>query len=362
MKRTAIIIFLACAFSGVTLAQESARDRLTNQNQKKAADSSIGLSIRAAQKNRTQTSNISEAKWLREIYRYLDLEKEQNAPLYYPVVPEQDRMNLFTMIFKLLAENQIRAYEYLDGREIFTDEYKIDFKELLDRFGIYYEIQNGKVVINDVDIPSNEVQGYYLKEAYFFETGTSNYGIETLAICPIIHRQGDYEAGTVRYPLFWIPYEEIRPYTLRMPIMTSSLNNTMTGTIDDFFRKGNYEGEIYKTTNLRNLALAQQAATPEELKLKQEKIEKELKEFETNLWRERAAKKEETKATKKEDKQEEEVVSDEDNSETTKAKRTTTRKPRASTKKSKEPKEPKSSTQTTQTTKSTGNSMRNRRY
>lgn len=355
MKKTAIIIFLACTFSVVALAQESARDRLINQNQKKAADSSIGLSVRAAQKNRTQTSNVSEAKWLRQIYRYLDLEKEQNAPLYYPVVPEQDRMNLFTMIFKLLAENQISAYEYLDGREIFTDEYKIDFKELLDRFGIYYEIQNGKVVINDVDIPSNEVQGYYLKEAYFFETGTSNYGIETLAICPVIHRQGDYEAGTVRYPLFWIPYEEIRPYTLRMPIMTSSLNNTMTGTIDDFFRKGNYEGEIYKTTNLRNLALAQQAATPEELKLQQEKIEGELKNFETNLWREKVA--------KDEKKEVEESVDSAETKKETKSKRSTTRKARASTKKSKEPvAETNASSSSTNTTKSTGNSMRSRRY
>lgn len=351
MKKTAIIIFLACTFSGIALAQESARDRLMGKDEKKAGESSIGLSVRAAQKNRTQTSNVSEAKWLREIYRYLDLEKEQNAPLYYPVVPEQDRMNLFTMIFKLLAEDQISAYEYLDGREIFTDEYKIDFKELLDRFSIYYEIQNGKVVINDVDIPSNEVQGYYLKEAYFFETGTSNYGIETLAICPIIHRQGDYEAGTVRYPLFWIPYEEIRPYTLRMPIMTSSLNNTMTGTIDDFFRKGNYDGEIYKTTNLRNLALAQQAATPEELKLQQEKIEKELKEFETNLWKEKVAKEEENKDGEEDDSAD--VKKD------TKKSKKTTRKERASTKKSKEPKAKKSSTKTT---KSSGNSMRNRRY
>ncbi len=354
MKKTAIIIFLACIFSGVALAQESARDRLMGKDEKKAGEGSIGLSVRAAQKNRTQTSNVSEAKWLREIYRYLDLEKEQNAPLYYPVVPEQDRMNLFTMIFKLLAEDQISAYEYLDGREIFTDEYKIDFKELLDRFSIYYEIQNGKVVINDVDIPSNEVQGYYLKEAYFFETGTSNYGIETLAICPIIHRQGDYEAGTVRYPLFWIPYEEIRPYTLRMPIMTSSLNNTMTGTIDDFFRKGNYEGEIYKTTNLRNLALAQQAATPEELKLQQEKIEKELKEFETNLWREKVAEEEQEEG--------ENVESADTKKKTTKAKRTTRRKPRASTKKSKEPAAPKESEPSTKSTKSTGNSMRDRRY
>lgn len=358
MKKTAIIIFLVCTCSAIAMAQESARERLMNDRDKKSTESSIGLSTRAAQMNRTQTSNVSEAKWLREIYRYLDLSKEKNAPLYYPVVPEQNRMNLFTMIFKLLADGHINAYEYLDGREIFTDEFKIDFKELLDRFGIYYEMENGKIVLNDVDIPSNEVQGYYLKEAYFFETGTSNYGLETLAVCPIIHRQGDYEASTVRYPLFWIPYEEIRPYALRMPIMTSSLNNTMTGTIDDFFRKGNYEGEIYKTTNLRNMALAQYAATPEEMKLQQEKIEKELKNFEDNLWKEKIETEQAATVTDSTGI----VVQQEE-----KKPRTNKRRARASTKAKKTEKaaattESKSSSSSAKPAKSSGNSMRNRRY
>ena len=67
--------------------------------------------------------------------------------------------------------------------------------------------------------------------------------------------------------------------------MTSSLNNTMTGTVDDFFRKNNYDGEIYKTTNLRNLAISQYTSSPQEMKVEQEKIEKQLKDFEERLWK-----------------------------------------------------------------------------
>ncbi|BBD44586.1 Hypothetical protein PEIBARAKI_4579 [Petrimonas sp. IBARAKI] len=243
------------------------------------------LTSRATQMNRTQSTDINDAKWLREIYRYLDLSKEGNAPLYYPVLPEQGRMNLFTLIFNLLSENKITAYEYLDGREVFTDEYKIDFKEFLDRFGIFHETQNGNIVVSEVDIPSHEVLGYYLKEAYYFETGTSKYGVKTVAVCPIIYRQADYESQTVRYPLFWIVYDELRPYTLRMPIMTSSLNNTMTGTIDDFFRMKHYDGEIYKATNPRNLAISQYTSTPEEMKAEQERVEQQLRDFEERLWK-----------------------------------------------------------------------------
>lgn len=286
MKKTFIsFIFFALSLAAI-FAQEAVRERITQSRENQSGNASVGLSVRAAQMNRTQSTDIEDAKWSREIYRYLDLSKEGNAPLYYPVMPEQGRMNLFTMIFKLLSENKIAAYEYLDGREVFTNEYRIDFNEFLDRFGIFYETRNGEIVVNDVDIPSHEVQGYYLKEAYYFETGTSNYGVKTVAVCPVIHRQGDYEANTVRYPLFWIPYDELRPYALRMPIMTSSLNNTMTATIDDFFRKNNYDGEIYKTTNLRNLAISQYTSSPEEMKAEQEKIEQQLKDFETRLWKE----------------------------------------------------------------------------
>lgn len=280
-----ISFFIFCCI-GNCFSQETARERLQRRNQGQShTNSTVELTSRATQMNRTQSTDIGEVKWLREIYRYLDLSKEGNAPLYYPVLPEQGRMNLFTLIFNLLSENKIAAYEYLDGREIFTDEYKIDFKEFLDRFGIFHETQNGNIVVSEVDIPSHEVLGYYLKEAYYFETGTSKYGVKTVAVCPIIYRQADYESQTVRYPLFWIVYDELRPYTLRMPIMTSSLNNTMTGTIDDFFRMKHYDGDIYKATNPRNLAISQYTSTPEEMKAEQERVEQQLRDFEERLWK-----------------------------------------------------------------------------
>lgn len=281
-----ISLFIFCCI-GNSFSQETARERLQRQNQGQPnANSTLGLTSRAKQINRTQSTDIDDVKWLREVYRYLDLSKEGNAPLYYPVLPEQGRMNLFTLLFKLLSENKITAYEYLDGREVFTDEYKIDFKEFLDRFGIFHETQNGNIVVSEADIPSHEVRGYYLKEAYYFETGTSSYGVRTMAVCPIIYRQADYESQTVRYPLFWIPYDELRPYARRMSVLTSSLNNTLTGTIDDFFRMKHYDGEIYKATNPRNLAISQYTSTPGEMKAEQERIERELRDFEERLWKE----------------------------------------------------------------------------
>ena len=41
--------------------------------------------------------------WMREIYRTLDLTKDTNGALYYPVEPQGNKMNLFTTMFRLLA-------------------------------------------------------------------------------------------------------------------------------------------------------------------------------------------------------------------------------------------------------------------
>ena len=279
------VIFL-CVTNVLSAQETTARQRLEQrrENQTSANNNTDVLSVRAKQKNRQAISSTDNAVWKREIYRFIDLSKEQNAALYYPAQSFDGKMNLFSTLFNLLADNKIAAYEYLDGHEVFTENYKIEFTDVLDRFDIPYRIENGKTTVDETDIPSSEVQGYYIKERYYFDGVTATYGIKTIAICPILFRQGDYDARTVRYPLFWIPYNEIQPYTMRMPIMASSLNNAMNGTVDDFFGKQQYDGEIYKAANPRNLSIAQYTASPEEMKKEQDRIEKELADFEQNLW------------------------------------------------------------------------------
>ena len=280
------IALLMIGFVNSVSAQQTARERLSQSQFVKQAENASPSSVRASQASRSQPADINNARWSRTIYRYLDLNKEGNAPLYFPVIPEDGRVNLFTMIFRLMASDKIDAYEYLDGREVFTSEYKINFVEFLDRFGVYYQNDNDMLVIDDVDIPSNEVQGYFVKEVYYFDTRSSDFKTDVVAICPVIHRQDDYGAATIRYPLFWIDYSDIKPYALGMPIMASGLNNSMLGTVDDYFRKQSYDGEIYKAANPRNLAISQYAATPEDVEREQQSIEQQLKDFEMSLWKE----------------------------------------------------------------------------
>ena len=55
-------------------------------------------------------------------------------------------------------------------------------------------------------------------------------------------------------------------------------------TLADYFTKNCYDGEIYKTVNLRNQSLSQYCKNDSAVKKEQKNIEKQLKDFRKNLW------------------------------------------------------------------------------
>lgn len=244
------------------------------------------LTVRAQIMNEQLTREIGNARWMRVIYRELDLTKEKNAPLYYPVQEMNGMKNLFTTLFQLVSEGKINVYEYSGDSESFDDENILPFKEMLEKFSIYYEEvpagggQPARYVINASDIP--DVRSLYVKEAWYFDQNNSIYDVKTLAVCPIAFVLTDI--GEQRQAMFWTKYEDIRPYVQNSYIMTSNVNNAKTFTIDDYFRRRMFDGEIVKTENLMNLALREYCPTPDSMLAEQQRIEHQLKSFNDSLW------------------------------------------------------------------------------
>ena len=288
MKHKVVILFgailLMCNLS--TLAQPASR---AAQSEKKSAGNE--LSVRAQISYPGANTLPNDVVWTREIYRTLDLNESANGSLYYPVEPMDDRMNLFSLIFKLLGTKKITAYEYqLDGVERFSASNEIPFKDILDRFGIYYEqrklknVKDSVMMIDNSDIPSADVLSYFIKEVWYFDHRTSTFGSTVTAICPVLHRSEDFSMDRVKLPMFWINYNDLAPYLNGAPIMASDYNHVTNRNMNDFFTSKQYKGDIYKTTNLRNQALAQYCDTDSALVKEQQRIETELVQFERNLY------------------------------------------------------------------------------
>lgn len=292
--------FAAALFS--SLPMQAQDDNANQQNRRRTPVASRGeraakedegkglpeLTVRAQDFNERMTQHVGNARWMRVIYRQIDLTKEKNAPLYYPTQPMNGQMNLFSTIFQLICDGKLTVYEYLDGYEDFSEAHQVALKDMLDRFHIFYEEIPGKggedpsFVVNESDIPSADVKSYYVKEAWYFDQQNSVFDVKPLAICPILTDNGDI--GETTMGMFWVPYESLRPYVSNTYIMTSNTNNVMTYTYDDYFRRRMFEGDIIKTQNLLNQPLQAYCPTPDSLKKEQQRIETQLLSFEKGLW------------------------------------------------------------------------------
>lgn len=291
-KYIPFIAFLFC-LSGTVMAQDSLRDRIARKKTEQEANNNKttpDLSVRAQLRSQNNATSVENASWVRFIYRFLDLKEEKNAALYNPVNPINNRTNLYTLIFKLIAEGKINGYDFNNSQDIYSEQNRITPEEMFKRLNIPYSLEGNSITYDSYNIPSADVMGYYIKEAHYFDKTNSELDVKVEAICPIIFRNDvdgyfieSMENG-VREPQFWIPYSNIQPYLSRMPIMTSNLNNVLDKTINDYFVLRLYDGEIYKTMNMQDKLLVELYKTEEEQDEARTKIEQELTDFDKSLW------------------------------------------------------------------------------
>lgn len=281
------LILMMAGFTACLYAQPAKR-RVTTSNAaaKRGATSKKAESDRAALMFPVKQSMPEDVVWKRDVYRTLDLTKDANAPLYYPVEPRGRQVNLFTYVFHLMLSGRVDAYTYkLDGVESFDKKDKMEVRDVLDRYRIYYEEKDGKFVVENNDVPSAEVTRYYIKESVYLDQRTGTFSTKVTAICPVLMRGADDFGGEATpYPLFWLNYDEIAPWLSRLPVMASNLNNVTNMTVDDYFAMNRYDGKIYKTNNMQGLALANYCKTDSAMVKEQKRIEKEIYDFEEGVW------------------------------------------------------------------------------
>jgi gliding motility associated protien GldN len=272
--------------AGGAMAQPKARRQQQTQQKAGAQSQNQGMSMRARLMFPTAIDMPEDVVWRRDIYREIDLNKDANGGLYYPVEPMDKQVNLFTYIFKLALNGYIPVYEYrLDGNEVFSDSAKVKMKTVLDNYHIFYEEKDGKLRVENSDIPSAEVKLYYLKESAYYDQANSSFHRKVLSLCPVMLREDDFGGEASKYPLFWVKYSDLEPYLSRQTVMTSNLNNAATMSMDDYFTLNRYDGTIYKTNNMLGKTLAQMCeGDTTKLTAEQKRIEAELKAFEENIF------------------------------------------------------------------------------
>jgi gliding motility associated protien GldN len=284
------MMILLMADAAVAQPKKRRNQQQTEQQQRKSPSSA--MSMRAQISFPTALDIPEEVVWRRDIYRELDLTDDANAGLYFPVEPQGKQLNLFTYIFKLAQNGYIPVYEYpTDGSDNFSNEARVQMQTILDNYHIYYEDQDGKLKVDNSDIPSAEVKKFYLKESAYYDQANSSFHIKVLALCPVMLRDDDFGGEATQYPLFWVKYSDLEPFLNRQTIMASSLNNAATMSMDDFFTLNSYRGKIYKTNNAQGKTLLQLCdGDVDKMTAEQKRIEAELAAFHKTIFGDQAKK------------------------------------------------------------------------
>ncbi len=280
----------------MSVMAQPAKRRTTTSNeaaqrgQQKAVQASDRFSISFP----TSDAMPEDVVWRRDMYRELDLTKDKNAPLYYPVTPIDNQCNLFTYLFRLIITGRVKAYQYnvVTGVESFEAKDEIDIEELLKDRNIDYKTdrQNKKITVEDADIPSAFVKRYYIRESSYLDQRTGTTHTKVTAICPIMVEGGGFgdEEDSDDYSnliaLFWLKYDDIAPYLAKLPVMASDLNNVTNMTADDYFTLNHYDGKIYKTNNMQGKTIKEYCKTDSAVVKEQKRIDKQLVDFEEHLW------------------------------------------------------------------------------
>ncbi|MCM1163247.1 MAG: gliding motility protein GldN [Muribaculaceae bacterium] len=284
------LIIAATAFAQQDASSSGSVVRRRGAADRNKSTDTPGVTHRMQSRLGTSEADESELQWMRVMYRELDLTKDENGALYYPDEPVEGQENLFRIIMHRMADGSLPGYEYLDGREVFNEDFLVKMNDVLDRFYIPYNPAKGsteknpKYTIEESDIPTTEVLSYYIIERWEFDKRQNRMRTVVEAICPVLHRSGDFGGEAVKYPMFWVRYADLRPYLSTQNIFTDDDNNLATCTYDDFFQLGLYKGDIYKTRNLKNRSLMQMHPDPDELAHARDSIQQRLDSYEKKLW------------------------------------------------------------------------------
>lgn len=226
--------------------------------------------------------------WSCRIWRVIDFKEKLNQVFYYPIVPDQGRKNLTTILDEALTEGRIRAFE----DDMFTTEIT-NWTEYKSKFGtsrvetlIEYDM-DGMERTRDTTIfvPANfeSAEKLRIKEEWFLDKNRTVEDVRIIGFSLVASYEKS-EGDIQTLALGWIRYNDPE---VRLLLANSEVYNPQNDrarrSYDDIFQKRIFDSYIIRETNTFNRSINDYVQGADAL-AESERIKEYLFNMEEDMW------------------------------------------------------------------------------
>lgn len=230
----------------------------------------------------------SDIVWMHRVWRVIDFKEKINQVFYYPLVPDQGRKNLTTILDEALTEGRIRAFE----DDMFTTEIT-NWPEYKEKFGtqrtetlVAYDV-DGMEYTRDTTIfvhaNFESAEKLRIKEDWFLDKNRTVEDVRIIGFSLVASYEKS-EGDVQTLALGWIRYNDPE---VRLLLANSEVYNPQNDiarrSYDDVFQKRIFDSYIIRETNRFNRSLNDYVQGADAL-AESERIKEMLFNMEEDMW------------------------------------------------------------------------------
>src|SRR5574344_597791 len=232
----------------------------------------------------------SDVVWKWRIWRVVDFCEKMNQVFYYPIDPQEGKINLYTAIDQAVTNGKIRIYSDDEFKNDITDKWEDVKKSFASSTTttMYKDNIDGTQQEYDSTIVSpikaEDIKTLRIKEDWFIDKNRSVQDVRVEGFAFIYSQVKEEGAAPIKIPLCWVRYNdpEVRDLLANTEVYNFK-NDVQRRSYDDIFLKRLFSSYIIRESNVYDRRIDSYTSGDESL-LEADNIKDEIFNREEDMW------------------------------------------------------------------------------